>query len=752
MKILLVCLMISYVVALNIADTPVPSTTFKDFVATYKAIPTNQFAVKTFKDAGKVATELGMKNLGEVEGVRGWYTFEIPESLATIHEQKGLLEKHMEKLRQHGGVEDWTHLELKRFAKKKSFTDPLFGDQWHLKNTGQNGATSGQDAGLNAAWDAGYSGKDVLIQIVDDGVEHGHTDFAGKYVAAASFDFNGKDSNPTPNDPSSSHGTSCAGVALAKENNSKCGVGAAYGAKLGAIRLIDAAFTDVDAANAMTKYSVGKGVHISSNSWGSADTGVSFDKTSALFDDARKTAATDGRNGRGIVITWASGNGNLDGDNCNYDMYSTSPYIISVAASNAAGKWSEYSELCSANLVNAPSSDAGSTLPGITTTTTNNGCVNDFGGTSSATPLVSGVVALIFEANPALTYRDVMYVLIQSATINDALDSSWETNGANLKFSEKYGFGRVNAGQAVTVAKNFNRVNQLSIEKTKSTTANKAIVSLGSVVEHSIDISSSEIVSLEHVNVYLNIQHNFANELDITLVSPEGTESRLALTHNAGPLPVIDNFFLGGYTSFSPQIPAQGLSVTQWQIGVPSANCNSFTYGQNTVNMNQKLALILYLDTSCDAGALVSLAQQQGAIAAGFMTDFQSISGQSGSTIPSFKIPIELAFFFFDHASSTGLTVTQPVPIQHKKYPMDTDLEGNFRMMTVKCWGESPKGTWTLKVKDNTALDDGTLVDWTIELFGANDQEPTESDPSASTVIGGWGFLAALVFVFFARN
>ena len=77
---------------------------------------------------------------------------------------------------------------------------------------------------------------------------------------------------------------------------------------------------------------------------------------------------------------------------------------------------------------------------------------SDMSGTSSAAPIVSGVIALMLQANPRLGWRDVQDVLVRSSTKVDSTDTSWATNAAGLSHSYKYGFGRVDALAAVTAS------------------------------------------------------------------------------------------------------------------------------------------------------------------------------------------------------------------------------------------------------------------------------------------------------------
>ena len=112
-------------------------------------------------------------------------------------------------------------------------------------------------------------------------------------------------------------------------------------------------------------------------------------------------------------------------DNCNYDGYASSPYTIAVGAIDNYGRHSFYSEPCAALLVVAPS-DGGSA--GVSTTDAviqgSSECTSEFGGTSSAAPLVAGVVALMLEANARLSWRDVQLILARSAVTINADDGA----------------------------------------------------------------------------------------------------------------------------------------------------------------------------------------------------------------------------------------------------------------------------------------------------------------------------------------
>ena len=203
-------------------------------------------------------------------------------------------------------------------------------------------------------------------------------------------------------------------------------------------------------------------IDIYSNSWGPFDDGNRLEGPGPITIAAIENSIYNGRSGLGNIYTWAAGNGLEANDNSNYDGYASLRYAIAVSAITHYGDQSGYSEPGANILVTAHSNGGTPVYEGITTTDiTGTGgysggdVTHDFGGTSSATPLVSGVIALILESNPDLTWRDVQNILVHSSRKNDANDSSWFVNGGGLTVSHKYGFGAVDAGAAVSLAENW---------------------------------------------------------------------------------------------------------------------------------------------------------------------------------------------------------------------------------------------------------------------------------------------------------
>ncbi len=409
--------------------------------------------------------------------------------------------------------------------------DPLFANQWHLRNTGQTGGTSGWDANLVPAWDTAL-GNGVVIGVVDDGLEFAHPDLVARYLAAASFDFNDNDPDPTPtaNQP---HGTSVAGVAAASGNNALGVSGAAPAAQLAGLRLLAAPVTDAQEAAALTY--ANQAVAIYNNSWGPDDDGLRLEGPGTLTRAALSNAVQGGRAGHGNVYVWAAGNGLLANDNVNYDGYANSRFVIAVAAIDDDGRQAYYSEPGAPLLLSGYSSASGL---GVTTTDlvgaggyTAGDYTSTFGGTSSSAPLVAGVIALMLELNPNLSYRDVQHLLVNTARQNDPTDPGWSLNGAGRHINHKYGFGSVDGAAAVAAAGTWTNVGpELAVGSGTLAVAAALPDNNPTGVTQTTTVTTPLVV--EHVSVRLHATHPFRGDLQVVLTAPSGTQSVLATKHN----------------------------------------------------------------------------------------------------------------------------------------------------------------------------------------------------------------------------
>lgn len=420
--------------------------------------------------------------------------------------------------------------------------DPYFthderrsGYQWHLRNTGQRLTrrnTALIDLNVSEVWDT-QRGNGVVIGIVDDGLQIDHPDLQPNLLASLCRDFNFQDADPSPgaDDP---HGTSCAGVAAARGNNGIGGCGVAPEANLAGLRLIAGPSDDEDEAAALGWKN--DQIHIKSNSWGPGDDAYGASGPGPMAAAALQQAVKLGRGGRGTVFLWAGGNGNRNGDDSNYDGWANSPCVIAVGALGDDEREAPYSEPGSNLLVCAPSNGG---AQGITTTDLIGGqgyaegeYTSDFGGTSSATPAVAGVVALMLAANPRLGWRDVQEILVRSASKIDEYDGDWVTNGAGFHFHHHYGAGLVNAQAAVSLSRNWTALGA-SVTRSISDPSDVPIPDKGrGILTRNFTVIPSNNMRLEHVQVKVKATHTYRGQLEWWLVSPSGVRSRLARARN----------------------------------------------------------------------------------------------------------------------------------------------------------------------------------------------------------------------------
>lgn len=422
--------------------------------------------------------------------------------------------------------------------------DPLYaydpakaGYQWHLNNTGENDAVAGIDLNIETAWD-NYDGFGVRIGIVDDGLEVSHPDLASNVDLVNDYDFNDQDNDPSPG-TDNFHGTACAGVAAAVGNNGIGVSGVAPAATLVGMRLIAAPTTDQEEADAFALHQ--DIIDVKSNSWGPFDNGYGEGGPGPLSSLAMATAATTGRTGKGTIFLWAAGNGNGSGDDSNYDGWANSPYAIAVSAIDDTGEQAWYSEPGANILVCAPS-DGGTQAISTTDISGSSGYnagtsgdfsdedyTNSFGGTSSSTPAVAGVAALMLEANPALTYRDVQEILVQTAVTNDSNSGNWITNGAGLNFHINYGAGLVDATAATDMAATWTNLPARQSHSIAAATLDLTIPDGDTDgVTHTFTVPTIDSLRLEHVTVQLQSTHANRGDLEWRLISPSGVNVRLA--------------------------------------------------------------------------------------------------------------------------------------------------------------------------------------------------------------------------------
>lgn len=375
---------------------------------------------------------------------------------------------------------EFCHPEIVRSNRKRT----IHPNQWHLKKTK---VTYEIEVDASANVEAAHlisEGEGIVIAVLDDGfdIDHPELNFENKIIAPVDFGSKEINYDPRPKVITDVHGTSVAGVACARGMFGSSGV--APKSKLMPVR-INNALGSIREAQAF-HWAADHGADVISCSWGPPD-GEWSDKKDPSHEDvhplpavtrlAIEYAIKNGRNGKGCAIFFASGNGNESVDNDGYASYEK---VIAVGACNDNNRRSAYSDFGKSLWCTFPSNDMSHPDPnftppvipprtmGIWTTDrlgnigVNHGRIeygdiwgnytNNFGGTSSACPGVAGVAALMLSVNFDLTWKEVREVIAKTC---DKITS--ELDGEGGLYDEKghsiyYGYGRVNAEKAVSLA------------------------------------------------------------------------------------------------------------------------------------------------------------------------------------------------------------------------------------------------------------------------------------------------------------
>lgn len=271
--------------------------------------------------------------------------------------------------------------------------DPNYHDQWHLPAVN-----------LPAAWDYYQGSAEILVAVLDTGVDYNHPDLQERIMAGYDFYYN--DSDPMDD---VGHGTMVAGIIAAVSNNEFGVAGVDQACKILPVKAgISTGFKD-SAIIAGIQYAMDQGADIINMSFGGKD--MSQEMKDILWDAYEK----------GIILVAASGN-----DNTLVYYPAALPPVISVGATNIYDVCTSFSNYGEKLDLTAPGSD-------IYSTTINNNYKSQ-SGTSFSAPIVSGIAALLKGRNPSLTPAEVEYLLERSAS-----------RQSDLQWNNNYGYGRVNA-------------------------------------------------------------------------------------------------------------------------------------------------------------------------------------------------------------------------------------------------------------------------------------------------------------------
>ena len=459
--------------------------------------------------------------------------------------------------------------------------DPLRPYAWHLKNNGQTNfatasAVSGYDINVYDVIKEGVTGEGVRVAVSDSGAEINHDDLYENMLSGEHRDYSL--SSPFLGDPvpTSAHGTAVTGILNARGWNNHGSIGVAPEAKTAVFQFLDSSqSTELLISQASGDFD------IFNFSYGD----VVYQDT--LSDPDYLDHIKDQVLNHNKVYVKAAGNEFMLGEsnicvphNANMPFENESPYILLVGAINAAGGKSSYSNAGSNLWITAPGGEFGITYPAIMTTDlptcfkgyakATSSPYNDFeyqsnlnpkchytstmNGTSSATPTVAGVIALMLDVNSSLNQRDIKHILAVTAARVDpdhdnnyfgthhpsivisgcddlslsghTYEQGWIQNNAGFYFNNFYGFGLVDAKAAVEMTKTYvsslGALQELNPNFNIGSMTRSPGVSIpdnsASGVSDTLTISSD--ISVESVQVKINISHASPGQLGIELTGP----------------------------------------------------------------------------------------------------------------------------------------------------------------------------------------------------------------------------------------
>ncbi|MDD4199474.1 MAG: S8 family peptidase, partial [Paludibacter sp.] len=334
--------------------------------------------------------------------------------------------------------------------------NPLYPQQYYLRNTGQNGGTSSIDINVEPAWNITNGAINITVAVIDEGVDRNHEDMGNRVLEG--FTIRNQNGFGAPQNAGTTvmtckgHGVACAGI-IAASNNTIGIRGVANNIRILPVNIVPdpVAFDmwgNIISGGFGSNIEIAQAINwawhradVLSCSWGG---GMPSNDITLAIDSARGF----GRNGKGCPVVFASGNGCGNPGVTDVAFPGNVNNVITVGSINNQGMIWNYSQRGAAMDLVAPSGNVN--FNGDVRTTdrmgdigyNNTNYMTNFGGTSAACPQVAGVAALMLSVRPDLTETQVRTTLQNTAR-----------DLGSTGFDNTYGYGLVNAYAAVnTVA------------------------------------------------------------------------------------------------------------------------------------------------------------------------------------------------------------------------------------------------------------------------------------------------------------
>ncbi len=615
-------------------------------------------------------------------------------------------------------IVEWAHphfIYLEGDLLNATVNDALHPQQWAHVNSGQTvdtggtpstvRATPGSDMDVDKAWDLLPGGNSaVIVAVIDSGVDLQHPDLDDNLVTGA--DYSGDNDGPdAPGDEA--HGTNVAGIIAAEGNNSIGVAGIAYNSKIMPIQIFNSSgsASNADIPGAID-FAWQNGASVLNNSWG----GGSPDQA---IEDAISRAKTQGRNGKGSIVLFSSGNGS--NANVNYPAYLTT--VLAVGATNMHSEKknigsSDYQRWWGGNYgseldISAPTIVYTTDIIGSAGYNTDAGSAGDyystFNGTSAACPNASGVTALIVGADTNLTAVQVENILKSTA---DKIDFySYDANGWN----KHLGYGSVNAYQAVLKALGNDGDDPLIQHTPEQSSNNTAARTISTTITDASGLTSAS--------------------LTYRTIAGVDTSAWTTVTDANGPSGDVYEFVIPGQT-LGTQVQYY-ISATE---NTPQALTAKFPFGEESFTGQPKtfrywvanLSQATYTKTDGQSWGFLSAGSKLSTLTINdnFTIIDLNVTLNIDGSIPNFTIDIE------DPGNQGAGIATNNAGTAYTNTVTDDEATtafvdgsspytGSFEPdNTLRYFdGRKSQGTWTLRVYDDSYFNNGgTINDWSLTI------------------------------------
>lgn len=482
-----------------------------------------------------------------------------------------------------------------------NFGDKFFDKQWYIYSLGNitnpSGVRSiyGNDLNLLEVYQnyMGYNrDNNIIIQVVDGEVYVRHEDLIDNIDLTRSYNGSSVGEAARPS-TSNTHGTKVAGVIAARAFNGVGVRGIIPFAKLAISNWVS--FSSYHVLEKVWYSGEGANeIAVSNNSWG-------YDFSKDTIPESYMQKGTSSlRGGKGRLYVFPSGNSRTSNGNANLQYLLNNRYAITVASINYDNQYSSFSTKGSNVLVSAYSGEDFKTTPTVATTMVPNGSLNsgsnpttwtndyarsytfDFDGTSTAVPMVSGSLGLVLEACPTLSWRDVKYLLAKSSTRIDKNNESWIQNVAGIYHSVDYGYGLISPSKMIALCLDDYSALPQEVSFQKTIYPQKKLADDLSTMTFTLSVQ--RFITLEWVELMIDTDHSYASDLEIYLISPNGTKTQImsqnSISMQASTYSTTADWMSGGFRFGSAAFVDES-SRGNWYVEITDKSMGDSGYVKN---------------------------------------------------------------------------------------------------------------------------------------------------------------------------